>query len=101
MATLVPARRVTFVSEPDLEKIVLDEFAKLGVHGHTSAHVSGTGRHMLTEDVMPWSSAIRCEMVVAPEVANTIMDVLHGDRFRAYPLACWVDDTWVDSRDKF
>ena len=101
MATLVPARRVTFVTEPKLEKILLEELAKLGMHGHTSTHVSGTGRHMLTEDLMPWHTAIRCEMVVAPEVASAIMDHLHTDRFRAYPLACWVDDTWVDSRDKF
>lgn len=101
MAKLVPARRVTFVTESNLETILLRELAELGARGHTSAHVSGAGRHQLTEDVMAWHSAIRCEMVVSPEVAEAIVDHLHNERFHAYPLACWVDDTWVDSRDKY
>jgi len=101
MATLVPARRVTVVTEATLEKILLEELAKLGVHSHTSAHVSGAGRHQLTDDVMPWHTAIRCEMVVSHEVADVVLDYLHGGHFKAYPLACWVDDTWIDSRDSF
>jgi nitrogen regulatory protein PII len=101
MATLVPARRVTVVTESSLERVLLDELSKIGVHGHTSAHVSGAGRHQLSEDLMPWNTAIRCEMVVSPGIADEVMDYLHGEQFKGHPLACWVDDTWIDSRDNF
>jgi hypothetical protein len=38
-------------------------------------------------------------MVVSAEVADKVVDYMHQGRFRAHRLACWVDDTWVDSRD--
>ena len=101
MKNLVSIYRVTVVTESELEQPIVDQFAKLGAKGYTSTYCRGRGEHEIFEDPLRATGRIRIELIVQPQVAEKIMDFLHGPQFAARPLAVCLDQVLVSPHDQF
>lgn len=90
----VRVKLVTIITEGLLAERILGELAELGVTGYTSAEVRGAGAHgeRVTEIVGP---NVRIETLVAPELAERILDFLAEHYFDRYAVVAYAVDAEV------
>jgi hypothetical protein len=101
MKNLVPVYRVTVVTDSELERVIVDQFVKLGAKGYTSIYCRGRGEHEVFEDPLRASGRVRIESIVQPDVAEQIMDYLHEPQFSSRPLAVCLESVLVSPHDRF
>ena len=102
MNKLVDIRRVTVVADVVLERMLLEEFTKLGAKGYTCMDCHGKGRHRVVEGVDPFTAAlVRIEMLVQPDAAQKIIDYLRREMFTNYACTACVETVEVASNHKF
>lgn len=96
----VPMRLVTIIAEPVLRDRLLDEVRRLGAHGYTITEVRGEGTRGV--HASEWQGGnLKIETLVAPEVAERIMEHLAGRYFRDYAVVAYVATVEVLRADKF
>jgi len=100
---MTAARRVVVIAEKAIERGLLEEFLKLGVKGYNCVYCFGKGEHGVVDDVFtgPERGCVRIEIVTNRPVADAIMDYLHRDAVKHYPITAFVDNVEVDPRDTF
>ncbi len=93
-------RKVTIVAEALLEERLLRELREHGSRGFTIAEVRGEGsRGIRASD---WEGqSVRIETIVAPDVADRILDHIAAHYFEDYAVIAWVDDVRVVRGDKY
>ena len=91
MSNLVSVRRVTVVAEAGLEKMLLDQFIRLGAKGYTCASCRGRGEHEIYEDPLHGAGRVRIETIVQPKVADDIMNYLKAAPFAARAVMACVE----------
>jgi len=102
MNKLAEIRRVTVVTDVVLERMLLDEFTKLGAKGYTCMDCHGKGRHNVVEGVDPFSAAlVRIELLVQPDVAQKIIDYLRREVFTNYACTACIETVEVASNHQF
>ena len=100
MMPTVMLRKVTIVAEALLEDRMLRELRALGARGFTIAEVRGEGsRGIRASD---WEGRnVRIETIVAPAVAERILEHITAHYFEDYAVIAWVDDVGVVRGDKY
>ena len=102
MNKLVEIRRVTVVADVVLERMLLEEFTKLGAKGYTCMDCHGKGRHGVVEGVDPFTAAlVRIELLVQPDAAQKIIDYLRREVFANYACTACVETVEVASSHTF
>jgi hypothetical protein len=101
MANMTKISRVVVIADTVLEKILLEQFLKLGAKGYNCAYCFGKGRHETMEDPYTGRSRVRIEILARDEVATSILEYVHMKQFGRYPVAAFLDTVEVDSRDTF
>ncbi|HLJ11305.1 MAG TPA: hypothetical protein VKU82_08950 [Planctomycetaceae bacterium] len=102
MSNLVSVRRVTVVVESELEKMLVEQFAKLGARGYTCVDCRGRGEHEIAIDDDPFVNAgrVRIETIVQPKVAADILNYLESPQFAARAIAACVEAVEVSAADR-
>lgn len=91
---------VTIISEPVIEKKLVEDVKACGAKGHSIAQVHGegvTGNRSL-ELIGP---SIRLETVVDDETADRILEMLDREYLHRYAVVVWVTPTKVARPDRF
>ncbi len=93
-------RLVTIVAEGVLRDRLLAELLDLGARGYTVGEVHGHGSSGVSGQF--WSGAqIRVETLVAPAVAERIMDHLQAQYFDVYSVIAYSCEVSVVRGDKY
>jgi nitrogen regulatory protein PII len=96
----VMLRKVTIVAEALLEDRMLRELRALGARGFTIGEVRGEGSRGIR--AVDWEGRnVRIETIVAPAVADRILEHVAANYFEDYAVIAWVDDVGVVRGDKY
>lgn len=91
---------VTIVAEGVLREQLLAELLELGARGYTVGEVHGHGSSGISGQF--WSGAqIRIETLVAPAVAERIMEHLQANYFNIYSVIAYNSEVSVVRADKY
>ena len=99
MAT-IPLSLVTIIAEPVLEQRIVTMLHKLGATGHTITESRGEGSRGVRASENPGEN-IRIEVIVAPAVAEQIMERIAKDYFAHYAVIGWMTDVRVVRGEKY
>jgi len=96
----VTLSKLTIVAERLLKERLIDSIRKEGATGYTMTSVEGEGsRGVRASD---WEGRnIQIETIVAPEVADRIIDKLSDDFFENFAIIAWVVEVSVLRGSKF
>jgi hypothetical protein len=101
MSNLVSIRRVTVVADVTLKEMLLKQFFKFGAHGYTAMSCHGQGRHELIADPYSGEALVRLELLVQPDVADSIMGYLERAVSDNYAVTACSETVDVLSNAKF
>jgi hypothetical protein len=93
-------RLVTIVAEAVLEERLLRELAQLGARGWTIAHVRGEGSRGTRTSGLEGGN-VRIETLVAPDVAERVLDHLAEHYFRNFALIAYAHTVDVVRGEKY
>ncbi len=91
---------VTIVAEPVLEERLVRLLHDMGATGHTITEGRGAGSARRHAAEVP-GETIRLEVIVAPEVADRILQRLADEYFANYSVIAWLADVQVLRRTKY
>lgn len=91
---------ITIVGESVLEEHLVAEIKRLGAKGCTVSDVRGEGCRG-TRSAEFGEANVKIEAVVAPEVAEAILDLLGEHYFPHYALIAYVESVRVLRGDKY
>lgn len=98
MKKLVRIRRVTVIVDAVLESTLIKECMKLGAPGYTCINCRGKRPEHLIEGSDPFTDElpfVRIEMLVAPDVADRIVEYVNGRIFRGWAHTACVETVKV------
>jgi nitrogen regulatory protein PII len=97
---LVTLRLVTIITERVLEERIKRELRTLGARGYTLTNVAGDGQRGVRST--DWEGRnLKIETVVAPEVAERILDHVAERYFEHYAVIAYVQSVDVKRGDKY
>jgi nitrogen regulatory protein P-II 2 len=96
----VQMRLVTIIAEHVLRDRIVDEIRRLGAHGYTLTEVRGEGTRGIHASEWQGGNA-KIEALVAPEVAERILEHMAGSYFRDYAVVAYVTTVEVVRGEKF
>jgi nitrogen regulatory protein P-II 2 len=100
MTDLMPLKLVTIVAERVLRGRLISEVQGLGARGFTQTEVTGEGSRGVRAS--EWEGAnIKLEMIVAPDIADRIVDHVAGAYFEYHAVIVYVQDVDVVRGDKY
>jgi nitrogen regulatory protein P-II 2 len=100
MSELVPLKLVTIVAERILRARLIQELQALGARGYTVTEAQGEGSRGVRAS--EWEGAnIRVETIVAPAVAQSIVDHVAAIYFAHHAVIIYVQDVDVVRGDKY
>jgi nitrogen regulatory protein P-II 2 len=100
MSELLSLRLVTIVAERILRTRLVDEVRSLGARGFTITEVTGEGSRGVRASEWEGSN-IKLEVVVAPEVADRIVDHVATTYFAWHAVIVYVQDVDVVRGNKY
>jgi nitrogen regulatory protein P-II 2 len=100
MTELVRLKLVTIVAERVLRGRLVEEIAGLGARGFTVSEVSGEGSRGVRASEWEGSN-VRIETIVAPAVADRIVDHVANLYFHYHAVIVFVQDVDVVRGDKY
>jgi nitrogen regulatory protein PII len=92
---------VTIVCEAYVKAAVTKLLRDVGAHGYTLFAVEGDGSRGRREADIPEFTNIQIEVIVPPEVAQTLLARLEREFFPHYGMIAFESDVRVLRRDKF
>ncbi|MGB9738760.1 P-II family nitrogen regulator [Chloroflexus sp.] len=97
---LTTIKLVTIITEAILEERILRELRQLGARGYTVGEVRGEGTRGV--HASEWEGkSLRIETLVAPEVAEQILQHLATTYFPYFAVIAYMIDVQVVRGDKF
>jgi nitrogen regulatory protein P-II 2 len=100
MTELRRLRLVTVIAERVLRNRLIEEIRALGARGFTMTEAMGEGSRGVRAS--EWEGAnIRLEIIVAPEVAERIVDHISATYFEWHAVIVYVQDVDVVRGDKY
>jgi nitrogen regulatory protein P-II 2 len=100
MTELRRLRLVTVIAERVLRNRLIEEIRALGARGFTMTEATGEGSRGVRAS--EWEGAnIRLEIIVAPEVAERIVDHIAATYFEWHAVIVYVQDVDVVRGDKY
>jgi nitrogen regulatory protein P-II 2 len=100
MTELRRLRLVTVIAERVLRNRLVEEIRALGARGFTMTEATGEGSRGVRAS--EWEGAnIRLEIIVAPEVAERIVDHISATYFEWHAVIVYVQDVDVVRGDKY
>jgi nitrogen regulatory protein P-II 2 len=91
---------VTIVAEAILEDQLLGDLRRLGSTGHSIGQVRGEGSRGVRASEWEGSN-VRIETIVAPTVADAILDHVAATYFEHYAVVAYIQDVEVARGDKY
>lgn len=98
---LASMRRITIVTDENLEKDLAEKFVELGATGFTSMACTGAGRSQLQNGVPGPNSQVRLEVVVSQETCDAVLSFLRQQVVSQHPITTCVETVDVMRRDDF
>lgn len=93
-------RKVTVIAEALLEERILRELHKLGARGHTVIEARGEGSRGVRAS--EWEGKnVQIDVLVAPEVADRILEHLAAEYFPVYAVVAYVVEVEVVRGDRY
>ena len=92
---------VTIVCEAFARDAVTNLLRDVGAHGYTLFAVEGEGLHGKRPGDIPEFANIQVEIVVSPEVAQTLLARLESEFFPRYAMIAFEGDVRVLRKEKF
>ena len=92
---------VTIVCEAYAKAAVTKLLRDVGAHGYTLFAVEGDGSRGRREADIPEFTNIQIEVIVPPEVAQTLLTRLEKEFFPRYGMIAFESDVRVLRKDKF
>lgn len=96
-----PMKLVTIVCEAFAREAVTKLLRDAGAHGYTLFAVEGEGLHGKRPGDIPEFANIQVEIVVSPEVAQTLLARLESEFFPRYAMIAFEADVRVLRKGKF
>lgn len=96
-----PMKLVTIVCESHAREAVTKMLREAGAHGWTLFPVEGDGAHGRRPADIPEFTNVQVEVVVPPEVSNTLFDRLGREFFPRYAMIAFESDVRVLRPGKF
>lgn len=97
---LTTVRLVTIIAEPVLKDRLIHEIQALGAQGYTISEVHGEGTRGI--HASQWQGGnIKIDTLVAPEVADRLMEAMADHYFPNYAVIAYVTDVQVVRGEKF
>ncbi len=97
---LTTVKLVTIISEAILEERILHDLRQLGARGYTVGAVRGEGTRGV--HASEWEGkSLRIETLVAPEVAESILQHLAATYFPHFAVIAYMTDVQVVRGEKF
>ncbi len=96
----VPLKLVTIIAEPVLEPRITLELRALGATGFTVVDGRGEGSRGLRAAEIPGLN-VRIDSIVAPDVADRIIEYIAIHYFATYAVIAYVSDVSVVRGDKY
>ena len=93
-------RLVTIVAEAVLEERLLRDLGQLGARGWTTSHVRGKGSRGTRTSGLEGGN-VRIETLVAPDVAERVLDHLAEHYFRNFALIAYAQTVDVVRGEKY
>lgn len=93
--------RFVVIIDVTLQDIVLDEFIARGARGYNYVNATGKGEHEAVEDAFSGKSLVRIEVITTKEIAGSLMNYMHGPRFKQYPVTAYVHPVFIADTDHF
>lgn len=94
-------RRVTIITEAELEETIVNKLADLGASGYTVLPCAGAGRRGLNERVFKRESLVRLEAVVPNDTAEALLNYVQNTLAASNPVTACLETVDVLCRDKF
>ena len=96
----VPMKLLVIVAEAFLRERLMTELKTLGVSGCTAATVTGWGHDAVRAS--EWENpSVRLETIVAPELADAVLELLAAKYFPQGSVVAWLSDVAVVRAEKF
>lgn len=95
-----PLKLVTIIAEAVLEDRLVRDLGALGARGWTTSHVRGEGSRGTRTSGLEGGN-VRIETLVAPEVADRILDHLADHYFAHFALVAFTETVEVVRGDKY
>jgi nitrogen regulatory protein PII len=92
---------VTIVCEAILEERVVELLCESGAHGYTAFPVRGSGSQGERNADMVETGNVQLQVIVKATAAETLMNRLHAELFKAYAMVAYESDVRVLRPDKF
>jgi len=98
---LHPMKLITIVCEAFSQDAVMKLLREVGAHGWTSFAVEGDGsRGKRPADIRDFAN-VQIEVIVQPDVAQSLMERLERDYFPRYAMIAFESDVRVSRGNKF
>ena len=94
-------RRVTVVVDESIEQWLEDNFVQRGATGFTAMACRGAGRRELADGTGSVNSKVRIEVVMTPEVCDTVLEFLREEVLPKHHVTASVEAVDVVRRDHF
>jgi hypothetical protein len=101
MAGLKTIRRVTVYADGGLEATLLRHFLQMGSTGYTVSVCRGKGEHDTVDDPFANVTRVRIELLVQPEVAEKILELVDSPQFKKHPLAACMETVQVAASERY
>jgi nitrogen regulatory protein P-II 2 len=92
---------VTIIAEALLEEPVIAVLEQCGAHGHTAFTVRGAGHQGRREADLVESANVQIEVIVQPDVAETLLTRLREQFFDDFAMIAYETDVRVIRPGKF
>lgn len=96
-----PMKLVTIVCEAHARLPVTKLLREVGAHGWTLFAVEGDGAKGQRPADIPEFANVQIEVIVKPEVADTLLECLGRDYFPRYTMIAFESDVRVLRQEKF
>ncbi|WP_237607436.1 SulP family inorganic anion transporter [Roseimaritima sediminicola] len=98
---LCTVQRLTIITHPDLEPLIVAEMVRLGASGYTSIPCRGAGRQQLQLGGAQAVPQVRIEVIAAKESATRMMDQLRREIQPQHRLTFCLETVQVERLDAF
>jgi len=102
MTPMLHSRQLlTIICEADIERQLVSDLYRLGVHGHTITDARGHGKHGDRDALWPASANIRIEVLCDEQLAGVIAADLQARYYERYGMVIFIADVQVLRPGKF
>ncbi len=98
---LHPKHLLVIICEAEIERTLLNELRRQGVHGYTITEARGHGEHGARNALWPANANIRIEILCPPEVLDAVLEILESEYFSRYGVVAFVSEVGVLRPGKF